>query len=130
MNLNGYRTELERQECEDAFRRRDADRVIRAIASEHGVSYDDVMSRRRGLAIVVSARHHAMAVLRWSTTWSLPEIARIFNRHNHTTVISAVRNWERVLNAQHGVKMVEAADSTPDVDAVPTHNVPALEAVA
>lgn len=129
MSLSGYRTELERQECEDAFRRRDAERVIRAIASEHGVSYDDIMSRKRGLAIVCDARHHAMAVLRWSTTWSLPEIARLFYRQNHTTVISAVRNWERVLNAEHGVKMVEAAESGADV-VMRAHDAPALEAVA
>ena len=127
--LNGYRSELERQECEDAFRRRDADRVIRSIASEHGVSYDDIMSRKRGLSVVCTARHHAMAVLRWSTTWSLPEIARLFYRQNHTTVISAVRNWERVLNAEHGVKMVEAAESGADV-VMRAHDAPALEAVA
>jgi chromosomal replication initiation ATPase DnaA len=130
MKLNGHSTARERQLRDDALRRRDADRVIRRIARDHGVTYADIMKKEIGSKAVSNARHHAMAVIKWSTTWSLPEIARLFHRQHHTTVLSAVRKWEGVLNAEHGVKMVEAADSTPDVEAVPTHDAPALEAVA
>jgi chromosomal replication initiation ATPase DnaA len=129
MNLTGHQTPRERQLRDDALRRRDADRVIRRIARDHGVTYADIMKKGIGSKAVSNARHHAMAVIRWSTTWSLPEIARLFHRHDHTTVLSAVRKWERVINAEYGVKMVEATETEADVIVLPVRNAP-LAAVA
>jgi len=71
-------------------------RVIAQIAGEHGVPLDRVMGRCR-LARVSYARHHAMAVIRWSSGLSFPEIGRYFGR-DHTTVIAGVRRYERELN--------------------------------
>ena len=131
MKLNGHSTARERQLRDDALRRRDAERVIRRIARDHGVTYADIMKKEIGCKAVSNARHHAMAVIKWSTAWSLPQIARVFHRHDHTTVLSAVRKWERVLNAEHGEKMVAATESAADVVAMPPRDAPPLiEAVA
>lgn len=109
--LTGYSSPRERQLREDTQRRNFADRTIRAIARHHNVSYGDLMSHTRGSPAASNARIHAMAVIRWSTTWSFPAIARVFYRRDHTTVRSAVLKWERVLAAEFGAQMVAASKS-------------------
>jgi chromosomal replication initiator protein len=101
--LVGYQTPLQRQERDDAMRRQQAERVIRSIARAHGTTYGAVMSRLKGNVVVCNARHHAMAVVRWSTGWSYPQIARVFNRFDHTTVIAAERKWAGILADEHGL---------------------------
>lgn len=72
--------------------------LVSKIAAEHGTTYEAVMSRTRHPR-VVRARHHALAVSRWSTGLSLPELGRAFFR-DHTTVMSAIKNWEMILNGE------------------------------
>lgn len=102
--LFGYDARIHKAEQarDDALRKQRALPTIRAIARVHGVSLDQVMSRSR-VSSVRAARCHAMAVVRWSTDWSLPQIARLFNRMDHTTVLSAVRRWAQQLKREHGV---------------------------
>ena len=71
-------------------------RLIDQIAHEHGLSGSDIISHCR-VSHVVRARHHAMAVVRWSTGLSLPALGRAFAR-DHSTVLAGVRAWEARLN--------------------------------
>lgn len=70
--------------------------TLKRIATEHHISVDAMMSRSRQPDLV-RARVRAMAVLRWSTGWSLPDLGRLFGR-DHTTILAAVRSYEAELN--------------------------------
>lgn len=114
MILAGFETPVQRQR-DDALRRTQAAATICRIAECHGVTYNAVMAPSRGSPAVANARHHVMAVVRWSTSWSLPQIARVFNRHDHTTVLSAIRKWEDILEREHatdGIVPPQAHDMT------------------
>jgi chromosomal replication initiation ATPase DnaA len=70
--------------------------VIRRIAREEGFDVEDVMNRSR-FPDVVRARHRMLAVLRWSTGWSYPDIGRVF-KLEHTTVWMAIHKYEASIN--------------------------------
>ena len=71
--------------------------ILVKIAQEHGgLSAGSLIGPSR-YSEVVRARHHAMAVLRWSAGWSFPLIGKIFCR-DHTTVMAAVKKWEAIVN--------------------------------
>ena len=80
----------------DAANRHRAMQTIRRIAREERCSVDDIFGHARH-PDTDRARRRAMAVLRWSTQWSYPEIGRVFGR-DHTTVLHAVRRYEEELN--------------------------------
>ena len=71
-------------------------RVIDRIAREHDVRPAELLGRSR-LKHIALARHHAMAVIRWSSTMSLPAIGHLFER-DHTTVMSGIAKYDRWLN--------------------------------
>jgi chromosomal replication initiator protein len=73
-------------------------RVTEEIAESHGVTLDMVLGPERSDHIV-RAREHALAVVRWSTGLSFPAIGNIFDR-DHSTVMSAVRRYEAMLNGK------------------------------
>lgn len=65
--------------------------IIRATATACKVSYAEVMSESRPLA-VIAARQRAMADIALTCAWlSLAGIGRVFGK-DHTTVINALRN--------------------------------------
>lgn len=63
--------------------------IIRDVAREHGVSFDDILgpSRNRN---VVRPRREAMHRIRQELGYSYPKIGRLFNR-DHSTVLWATR---------------------------------------
>ena len=69
--------------------------IKRHVASEFGVTVQDLESQRRS-QIVVRPRHVAMFVARYLTRLSLPVIARGFGNRDHTSVLYAVRKIENL----------------------------------
>jgi chromosomal replication initiation ATPase DnaA len=63
--------------------------VIASTAEDHGLTAADLVGTRRDQR-AFRARAEAMHVLRSTTSFSLPQIGRFFNR-DHTTVLSALR---------------------------------------
>lgn len=96
VSLFGGRSEQERRLDNTAILRARVRGVVSRIAHEHGCSVDDLYGTSR-YATIVRARHHAIAVLRWSTSLSLPDIGRIFNR-DHTPILAGIRKYEDELN--------------------------------
>lgn len=70
--------------------------VVQRIAADHGVDLAHLLGGDRHEP-VVRARDHAVAVLRWSTGWSLPHLGRLFGM-DHTSIMLAVRRHDAVLN--------------------------------
>jgi chromosomal replication initiation ATPase DnaA len=68
------------------------------VALGHGIEPTLLLSRLRYKTIAL-ARHHFIAVLRWSTMMSYPEIGALLDL-DHTTVMAAERHYERVLNGE------------------------------
>jgi len=73
--------------------------VCAEIAEAHGITVTSLLSPLR-YAHIVRARDHALAVIRWSSGLSYPELGRIFGCRDHTTVHAAVRRHEHVLNGE------------------------------
>ena len=67
--------------------------VVEAVATAVGVDVEDILGEGRTTS-VARARRLAMAVARWTTGWSYPEIGRFFGR-DHSSVIHAVNRVER-----------------------------------
>jgi chromosomal replication initiation ATPase DnaA len=72
--------------------------LVQLIARDHDVAVDAIVSRSR-LPHIVLARHHFIAVLRWSTWLSFPVIGAMLGL-DHTTCIAAERRWLRILNGE------------------------------
>jgi len=72
--------------------------IIREVAEQYGVPPEELTSGNlyRGFqgVDVVTPRHVAMHLTRRATRLSLKQIASTFGRHDHTTVISALRRIE------------------------------------
>jgi chromosomal replication initiator protein len=68
----------------------DARQVQEAVAARLDLSVDQLISPRR-TADIARARQLAMYLTRELTDLSLPQIARAFNRRDHTTVLHAIR---------------------------------------
>lgn len=77
-------------------------RIIAEVSSTYLVSADDLVSDRRDEP-VAWARHVAMWLARELTSFSYPNIAKVFNR-DHTTVIHAVRRVYRMREVDAGIK--------------------------
>lgn len=82
---------------------------IQAITSEiTGVSIRDLKSARRTLNIV-RPRQVAMYVAKMETSCSMPHIGRCFGGRDHTTILHAVRQVERLMAEDEGIaRTVEA----------------------
>lgn len=83
--------------------------IIRDVCLKHNVSVNDVMSPRRGKAIVL-ARKEACWRLRHETTWSLPRIGEFMGGKDHTTVLHAVRSYEELLKGRNNGDKAQAND--------------------
>jgi chromosomal replication initiator protein len=75
-------------------RRPDAHAIQSAIAAQLGITVEAMLSPNRA-APVTRARQIAMYLTRELTDHSLQEIAAVFNRRDHTTVMHAIRKVER-----------------------------------
>jgi chromosomal replication initiator protein len=71
----------------------DVHQVQEAVAAKLGLSVEALISPKR-TANLAGARQLAMYLARELTDLSLPEIARAFNRRDHTTVLHAIRRVE------------------------------------
>lgn len=72
-------------------------KLARAIATEHGIVKAECIFSERRHPSIVRARDHLLAVVRWSSGLSYPEIGAIF-RMDHTSVMSAIARHEARLN--------------------------------
>lgn len=68
--------------------------IMAQTASYYDLDIDRLTSSTRSRSITMP-RHIAMYLCREMTDLSLPKIAEIFSRRDHTTVINAVRNVEK-----------------------------------
>jgi hypothetical protein len=66
-------------------------RIMRAAAAHFGVDVAELTAPARGCVAAAQARVVAMYLARELTSASLRDVARTFNRGDHTTVASAVR---------------------------------------
>jgi chromosomal replication initiation ATPase DnaA len=71
-------------------------RTSKRIATEHLLTMDGIVSKSRHPR-VTRARDHLLAILRWSTFYSYPELGFLLAM-DHTSVIAAVRRHEARLN--------------------------------
>mgnify|MGYP003685405121 CR=1 FL=1 len=68
--------------------------IIYRFCAEHDIPVNEMVSHRRQSKLV-KKRHALMAMLKETTSASLPEIARALNR-DHTTVLHGIRkHYER-----------------------------------
>jgi chromosomal replication initiator protein len=72
----------------------DALEIQQAVAQRLGVSMEALLSPSRA-APIAQARQIAMYLTRELTDLSLPAIAAVFNRRDHTTVMHAIRKVDR-----------------------------------
>ena len=86
--------------------------VLGAVSERLGVSRDELLSPARDSRIS-RARQLAMYLTRDLTDLSLPEIARAFNRRDHTTVMHAIKRVEeRTTRDPHLARDVEELSIT------------------
>ena len=68
--------------------------IIAQTASYFDISVEELKSPARTRNLTVP-RHISMYLCREMTDYSLPKIAELFNRRDHTTVINALRKVEK-----------------------------------
>ena len=68
--------------------------IIRDVCAKHGISLNELMSRRRFKAIC-AARHECFYRLKNETALSLPQVGRVMGGFDHTTVLAGVRRHEK-----------------------------------
>jgi len=78
------------------MKRATAQHIKQLVAREAEVAVIDLVSFRRQRR-VVDARHVAMWLMRRYTPLSFPQIARVLERHDHSTVMHGVRKVEEAL---------------------------------
>ena len=102
--------ELARQQLKDLISERVPVTVTIAmiqqiVAKEYNISMEDLKGKKRNKAIMIP-RHIAVYLSRIMTECSYPEIAREFNKNDHTTVMNSYtyitehRNLDSALNAR------------------------------
>lgn len=64
-------------------------------AAEYGVTVLDLKSMRRSTP-VIRARMKAYWLIKWTTSYSFPEIGRKFGNKDHTTIWHGVRRFEQL----------------------------------
>ncbi|MDY5854425.1 MAG: chromosomal replication initiator protein DnaA [Arcanobacterium sp.] len=76
--------------------------IMAQTAAYYEISMDSLTSPTRSRSVTMP-RHIAMYLCREMTDLSLPKIAEIFHRRDHTTVINAVRNVENKMAANQSI---------------------------
>lgn len=84
-------------DVERALKRCGALNLAQKICDEHMVSFDATFKLRLRTPSEVRARHHFVALLRWSTGLSYPEIGGLIDM-DHTSILDGVRKHEERLN--------------------------------
>jgi chromosomal replication initiation ATPase DnaA len=75
-------------------------RIATAVAKAHGISFRDLIGKRR-LRYLVRARQEAMYLMVRFTTLSLPQIGTILGDRDHTTILYGARvHAHRLANAK------------------------------
>jgi len=72
--------------------------IIAQVAEKHGLTYREMLARRRARKIAW-ARQEAMWRCARETTESLPNIGRALGGYDHTTVLYGVRRHEERMSA-------------------------------
>uniref|UniRef100_A0A6H1ZWK1 Putative DNA replication initiation protein n=1 Tax=viral metagenome TaxID=1070528 RepID=A0A6H1ZWK1_9ZZZZ len=70
------------------------EKIKKEVAKKWGYLVSDLEGPGRG-KMLVYARHEAMYRVRKELPFSYPEIAHFFGRRDHTTIIYAVRTFEK-----------------------------------
>ena len=78
------------------------ERIVNSVAEHYGITREQLRGKRRTNAVALP-RQVAMFLMRRTTTLSLAEIGRHFNR-DHTTVIHACDKIERLCGSDRGVR--------------------------
>lgn len=60
--------------------------IINAVANEYDISYNDIISTKRNAEIVLP-RHIAMYICRRLLEYSLDNVAKVFGKKDHTTIM-------------------------------------------
>ena len=86
--------------------------IQHTVCRHYNISMADLFGQYKA-ASIVRARHLAMYLARIMTTRSMPEIGRFFGGKDHTTVLHAVRKFEKLVSEDPQVAAeVEAVRST------------------
>jgi len=83
-------------------RRVSIDEIQRAVVEHYGIRMSDMQSARRARA-VARPRQVAMYLAKQLTQRSLPEIGKKFGGRDHTTVMHAVRQIEKLVVEDRGI---------------------------
>lgn len=67
--------------------------IVNEVCEKHGVSFNDLVSHRRP-RIVYTARHEAYYRLREETSYSLPHIAKLLGRCDHSVVMHGIKMFK------------------------------------
>ncbi|RMG17844.1 MAG: chromosomal replication initiator protein DnaA [Deltaproteobacteria bacterium] len=86
-------------------RRPDAEHILRTVASFYNVKVSDLRGQRRHKQIALP-RQVAMYLTRKLTDLSFPEIGRTFGGKDHSTVMSACKKIERLVEQDHDLRQV------------------------
>ena len=73
-----------------------ANRILKLVAEKTGVTVTEITSTRR-TAKIASARQISMWLMRWNTSLSMQNIARMHGKSNHGTVIWASSQVEGLM---------------------------------
>lgn len=76
--------------------------IMAQTAAYYQIDVASLTAASRSRAVTMP-RHIAMYLCREMTDLSLPKIAEVFNRRDHTTVINAVRNVEKKMAANQSI---------------------------
>ena len=75
------------------------DRVFRVIEKHYGVTKDDLLSEKRVREIVM-ARHAAIYLVKKITGMSYPNLAKVFCKKNHTTMLSSCQLIQKKVDSE------------------------------
>lgn len=73
--------------------------IVREVAEKYGITVQQILGARRS-ATIAAARQEGYWRADRETGASLPQIARAFNRANHTTVWYGIRRHEQRMKAE------------------------------
>ena len=94
--------------AEPLFPRGTVKTIQQVVAAAYGLTLIDMLAHRQHRQLV-RPRHVAMYLARELTTQSMPQIGRLFERRDHTTVLHACRKMDKFMAADpEFAKQVEA----------------------
>lgn len=71
--------------------------IIRLVAAEHGFTYDEVIGPRRQRELVAARFEAIHRVKSMRPDMSLPQLGRAFGGRDHTSILNAIRVYEKRL---------------------------------